>query len=50
MTVFLGYTLLKEKVNTLDLVTIVLGFGAVIAITYGMAVSKEELIDPTKDS
>ena len=42
-TVFLGYFLLKEKVNVLDMVTVVFGFAAVIFITYGMANSKQEL-------
>ena len=49
-TVIFGYFILNEKVNGVDLVTVVFGFAAVIFITYGMANSKQDVIDPKKNS
>ena len=49
-TVLLGYFLLKEKVNCIDMASVVCGFVAVMCITYGMASTKLEQIDPKTDS
>jgi drug/metabolite transporter (DMT)-like permease len=47
-TVAFGYFLLKEKVNCIDITSVICGFAAVISITYGMAKTKlaAEEIDP----
>ena len=39
-TVIFGYFILKENVNKVDVFCVVLGFVAVIFITYGMTNSK----------